>query len=749
MTVSDLRQWGLPLCFGAVAAVAQVLVLREALVVLGGNELSLALMLAAWLGSVCAGATTGARLVSRGWDACWLVVAAGGSLSLALPLALLFLRATRLVVGVAPGLVLPPLTALGLCLAVAAPLAGAVGFSFTPLARWAARTEEVGQKAAVVYAAEGLGAFAGGALFTFLLAGRVAPLVVAGGTMTTLLGGCAMAFWAGHRRAGGVLAGFALLSALAIPLGGWGAVEDWSARLRWESLGTGGELVAVAESPYQRLELSEQRGQFNLFANGSPLLSFPDPYTAAPPVHAAMTQAGSRPGRVLFVGGGAVDRVAAALHHQPRSVEYVTTDPAELDLLRPRVPPAQRRLWDGAATFHHGDGRQFLSRARPGAYDLIVVETAEPLTTMANRYYTEEFYRICARALSPQGVLAVTLDAAHYLRGEAGVVAAALHQSLVAIFGNVALGPGVPVRFYASPSPGVVTDDAEELVGRWRRRHQEEVSEFSPYLFDSMFDPAAVAWTGQALAQQPAVVNSDLRPVSYLAGLALWDQKARGADQPSPLWHMGRLDFVWLWLPLLLLLGWRVVAPRRGRPGGEALWAMTVAGFFGMALEVLLLLIFQNVRGSLYAALGVLVALFMVGLAGGTWLASRVCVGHPRRSARWAIAVDVIALLLALTFPLLLDFGETGGLLAGLWMALAGGCTGAMFPPVVSTLCERWGPERQAWAVGLADGLDHVGAAFGALTVALVLLPVAGLWGSALLLALLKLISLAGWIRAL
>ena len=46
-------------------------------------------------------------------------------------------------------------------------------------------------------------------------------------------------------------------------------------------------------------------------------------------------------------------------------------------------------------------------------------------------------------------------------------------------------------------------------------------------------------------------------------------------------------------------------------------------GFTLLGLEVLLLLGFQALYGYVYQQLAILVALFMVGMAGGAWLALR------------------------------------------------------------------------------------------------------------------------------
>jgi predicted membrane-bound spermidine synthase len=56
------------------------------------------------------------------------------------------------------------------------------------------------------------------------------------------------------------------------------------------------------------------------------------------------------------------------------------------------------------------------------------------------------------------------------------------------------------------------------------------------------------------------------------------------------------------------------------RERGEAMLAAMVSGFAGMVIEVGLLIAFQVLAGSVYFALSLLTASFMVGLAAGARL---------------------------------------------------------------------------------------------------------------------------------
>jgi spermidine synthase len=59
---------------------------------------------------------------------------------------------------------------------------------------------------------------------------------------------------------------------------------------------------------------------------------------------------------------------------------------------------------DSRAELHFDDGIDWVKRAEPGSYDLIIVDGSDPLGPAAV-LFSEAFFRACHRALSPGGLL--------------------------------------------------------------------------------------------------------------------------------------------------------------------------------------------------------------------------------------------------------------------------------------------------------------------------------------------------------
>jgi hypothetical protein len=162
------------LAAGLLATAAQVLLLRELVVDVAGDEAAIGVGLAAWLAGIAAGAWA-ARLRRA---ALAPADAGVGLVFLALlpPLGILGGRLLRLALAPAAG-ELPGLgLALVLSVATLAPPGAAVGWTFTALAASASRRSEPGGAIARLYVVESLGSLIGGVAVTLFAGSWLPPL---------------------------------------------------------------------------------------------------------------------------------------------------------------------------------------------------------------------------------------------------------------------------------------------------------------------------------------------------------------------------------------------------------------------------------------------------------------------------------------------------------------------------------------------------------------------------------------------
>jgi spermidine synthase len=171
-----------------------------------------------------------------------------------------------------------------------------------------------------------------------------------------------------------------------------------------------GRIVHVEQTRYQRIVLSETRGDLRLFLNGHLQFSSRDErrYHEAL-VHPALALAAERP-RVLIGGGG--DGLAAREVLRWPKVEGVTLvdlDPAMTRLFRddPRLSKLnQGSLSDPKLTIENQDAMLFLRNTRQ-RFDVVILDFPDPTNYAVGKLYSLELYRSLKSRLSEGGVVAV------------------------------------------------------------------------------------------------------------------------------------------------------------------------------------------------------------------------------------------------------------------------------------------------------------------------------------------------------
>lgn len=431
---------------------AQVLLLREFMVALLGHEVVIGVFMGNWLlavalGSVLAGWLTvgqGRPVRDARLLACLL-----GAQAFLLPAQVLLVRNLRTLLGVPPGEWVELAATFWSSLAIVLPTCLSVGLAF-PLAcriltasRPGVTPASAAAPVAWAYAMDGAGSMAGGILLTFALLPRLSLVA-----MLALLGTAslyaAIRLSGVLRRGAAAAAGLLLTGLLAVAsLGGaLDAFQDRLATMRWTGLGAlppareasesggGVRLVATATSVYQDLAVTEQAGQFVLYANGHVQFAYPDSAAVEHEVHFVMAQK-PRARRVLVMGGNPVGEVAEILKFPVAELVHVELDPMVSALVR-RTAPAEfaRVAADARVRFMHEDAGRFAARAGGQAFDVIFVYAPQPTTAALNRFYTVEFYRALARLLAPDGFVYTSVRTSERLRDESAMLGASVYHAL-------------------------------------------------------------------------------------------------------------------------------------------------------------------------------------------------------------------------------------------------------------------------------------------------------------------------------
>lgn len=761
---------------GGAASVAQVVILRELLVLFLGNELSTGIIFTCWLLWTALGSAMGGRISRR---LSLGMTALSGSLcllALSLPATLVWIRASRIIWGVGKGEMLHPGIMVAAAVSATAFFCLASGFAFGLAWTITSRSHEA--DATVIYVGEASGAALGGCLFYLFLLSRFSTLTAAWSASVGLAMGGVWVSQRGLNRSGKYLVnlGVAVLTAFclgsALPL--LERLDVETRRWQWEE-----GIVEARDTPFHNLTLMKSGEQFSLFANGQWLFSVPDPQTTEFAVHPPLLHHPG-PESVLLIGGGTAGSIREILKHPTvRRLDYIEPDEEIIRLgqafgfFRRLTGDSEPRLRVFAL-----DAGAFTRSARE-SYDVILSSTGDPLNADMNRFYTREFMETLKRLLRPGGLFSFAVSSSPDM---VGVVQARFLRSLQttvrSVFAHSVAYPGENARFVASDEPGSVHVEPAELARRLKERDLQTTHLQENALLDR-FSPMRITLLEavlNAVEIEDLPPNQDFNPTCYFHALTMWGAQAHPFLERLLSGALALKGFRF-WGPLTGVLALVIAFFAMGSPKPKLAVGLcvTLTGGVLMVLEVLLLIAFQILEGFVYRELALLIACFMTGLALGSALNRRLrdwsSEGGKKRNGREgrdfsapsvcgriagrrsAATVRLLGVQILTGVYLL---GVLGILLLlhrlrihGIWprfpvngvfavMALAAGILGGVhFGSAVHAL-EWIEGQRGEGGPGLY-GLDLLGAACGAFLASLYFLPVHGIGGTLAALSLLTL----------
>ena len=796
---------GSVLMLGVVSQLAQVVMLRELLMVFHGNELSIGIILAAWLIWVGLGTTLGTALAERsdrmlGWmtiNALLLLPVLAGSV--------LATRALRTLFDVVPGAYLALSEIVLGSVLLLAPVGLLLGMQFVLLAKlWRLhdRNEDT-LGAGKTYIGEALGNIIGGMAFSLLLVHvlNAFQVVVLGGLLVILA-----VLWAGRGSLGaswalprtGRCALLALLTAGVLGFPALPALDDWGHRLQWQSIAPEHALIEVRQSRHGNISIARRDDQLSFYRSGHLMFAAAGPEADSPHfeeqeaavfAHFGLTQH-PRPERVLLIGGGLRGTLGEILKHPVAQVDYVELDEVLTLAAREHLGPATLEALDSPRVrLVHRDGRLFVREAQE-RWDVILVDVPDPATAVLNRFYTDEFFDQARARLNEGGLLVIHSVSTPGLRGRAVANRnATLRHTLNAHFEQILVVGDHSLIYLVSNSPEVISTEPGELIRRYRAREVTSPA-FSPGHFALLLEPGQLARVNWILGQHgrspqahrdgppspplrpsapltvegsaldpvfaPLFINSDFRPIGYFHTLMFWGDLT-GSRTAEQLGQLLEVRAIWIVLPVALALGLvgllRLV--RAGGIGGPDRQlavglAVFTTGLSTMAMQIALLFAFQSLYGFVYEMIGLIIAIFMAGLASGTVLThARVRDRANLGLLAWVQAgIALFALLIALILPLsaYLPSGAVVFVFFAVLTFTAGLLNGIDFPLTAAAFrAVNRRPERSA---GLVYGIELAGACAGAALASVLVAPIMGIVACFLLAAIVNGTALAALLIA-
>ena len=743
------------LFMGFSGLVAQMLLLRELLIVFSGNELSIGLILANWLLLEAIGSFFVGKRAENIRNKIAVFVLITIIFSLSLFAAIYATRILKNILGISIGQSVGILPIFISSFLILLPTSITHGALFTFGCKVHSLFSGHGASSTgKVYVYETLGTIAGGITWTYLFIQYLNAFQTA--TIIALLNFflCAallLSYWQKSRLSKVMTVISCILfifSVFFIFSGTAEKMHKYSVESQWKAQ----SVVHYQNSIYGNICVIESGGQYTFFLDGLAhmITPVPDITFIEEFVHLPLL-AHPLPSKVLILSGGAGGMVDEILKHSSvEKIEYTELDPLTLELVR-KFPTdlTENELTDARVVVRHIDGRLLLNTTDE-SYDVIFIGLPGPSDLQTNRFFTKEFFLLAQKRLSKDGILVFSLPGSlAYLNDELRDLNACIFNTAKSAFSYVRVLPGDGANiFLVSNSEEISTIDIESIIERLDERGIEAEVIIPRNIYHKLHH-GWTNWFSEFLDGGTKSINHDFKPLGMFYSTIYWNSVF------SP--YLVRI-FRWFekltlqtFIILFIIVFFIIMFLKKNRKAlrqGIPLCVVTT-GFAGMMLDLALIFTFQAIYGYVFSWIGLLVSFFMAGAAIGAIIITSA-LGRIKNDKGLFIKIDLSTIGFSFILPfiflimsLYLQRPAAFVFLKGVFLFLAvisGFLIGAQFPLANRIYLKNSGNFSRA--AGLIYGADLLGGWLGGIIGGIVLLPILGLLGSCIVVVLLKTVSL-------
>jgi spermidine synthase len=743
------------LVMGFSGLVAEILLLRELLVVFSGNELCIGFILANWLILEAFGCFFLGSLAEKSKNKLETFIVITILFSLSLPIAIFLTRILKGVIGISVGEsigFIPMFYSSFLILLPVTILHGAL-FPFS-CRIYSEFSHQDASSIGRVYVYETVGTIIGGIACTYLLIPYFNSFQASSWLAILNFIVCLVLlapYWKSglfQRTILVILSVFIFFSGYLVFAGQVDQLHHYSIKTQWKNH----NIVHYQNSQYGNICVIENQGQYIFFQDGIPniITPVPDIPFIEEFVHLPLL-AHPEPAKLLILSGGAGGIINEALKHSPiEKIEYAELDPLLLDLFRKfPTPLTEYELSDRRVTIKHIDGRLLLKTTR-NKYDLILIGIMEPSNLQANRFFTKEFFSLVKKRLNERGILVLGLPGSlTYLNEELKNLNSCIFNTLRSVFSYIRVIPGGGKNlFLSSDSREISKINMMQIIERLNQRNIKTEA-VVPWHIEKKLHQGWQEWFSRFVEGSSQKINSDFTPAGLFYSISHWN----ALFAPSLRWPFRQFErinlrtIVFLFAIFLLLYFFFRSKNIRFFQAGIPLSIITT-GFAGMIFDLMLIFTFQSIYGYVFSWIGLLVASFMAGAAWGAMLITKF-LARIKNCFKLFKKIELAIICFSIGCPFIFlavhaNLSSSGEslFLRMLFLIISFTCgllIGSQFP--LANKIYLGNSTSLSKTAGLLYASDLLGGWFGGIVGAVVLLPVLGLTGTCITVALLKLTS--------
>jgi spermidine synthase len=506
---------------------------------------------------------------------------------------------------------------------------------------------------------------------------------------------------------------------------------------------------------YGNITVTKRGEQFTFFTNGIPTITTPVPDITSVEdfVHFPMLFH-EKPESVLILSGGVGGMIHEILKYPVKQVDYVELDPLLLELVQKfSTPLTQSELADKRVRTHYTDSRFFVKRTQD-RFDIIFVGLPAPQELQTNRLFSSEFFNSAKKKMNPDGIIVVTLPGSlTYISPELRDLNGCILDTLKGVFRFVKIIPGDVNLYLASNSILFEKVTTEEIIKRFAAR-KIQASLFTKSYLKFRLHERWMKWFSQSMVRKGGQINSDFRPIGVFLSLSYWNALFSPYLTGIFKWFEGFSLQISIAFMIFFTLLIAVIFIKRPHLSRQSIpYAIFTTGWAGMMFNLGVIFTFQTFYGYLYHQIGLLIAIFMFGVALSSFYMTRH-LDRIEQDSHLFLKIEIRLILFSFLFPFVflipsrhLEIPAVSLIVYPVFLTmsfLSGAWIGLQFP--LATKIYLGTPikeETLGHTAGLIYGADLLGGFLGGLFGGILLLPILGLKESCFMMAMVKISSLA------
>jgi len=482
-------------------------------------------------------------------------------------------------------------------------------------------------------------------------------------------------------------------------------------------------ITANLGSRYGPVFLMEKDKIRTIFAAGSLLASSEDKSSVEEFIHISLSAKETlEKKKVLFIGSALSGQIEEILKYNPELIDCLQLNPEITKLSRDKLKHPDRKK----VSFITDDPARYLKNINK-LYDAILVSMPAPSSLSLNRYFTEEFFQLIKQRIKPKGIFSFFIPSKReILSPQFARFNSSIINAVDKVFTNRIIIPSDSMIIIASVDQPITNSGLLENFSK----SGINTDFFTYYHFKDYLNPSIRRYT-ESMLDKTITPNTYLNPTGFINYLIL-EQMKFYPNLKINFTKVKKAIFIFL---IFMALALTIIHKLFKK--ASCLLNIGIIGFTSISLSSIIYALFQIYCAALFWKLGLLIALFMLGLSTGVLLINRL------RSQPSGIISIVYLGWISVVLTLLLSLGKIDSLpfkeeIFYLFSFICGVLTGGSYPILAGNLRRNNFNIKNVTTV--IYSADLTGAFLGTIFCGVLLIPFLGIPASLMVILILNLI---------